>query len=333
MPLIRLSPTKLDVRSVLATGRYSTRLSLSGLALIAALTCQGCHRHHHHHEQGTANGAVVAMQTQPSEARTIKDLCYVPGKENRSQSLDLYLPASSGQPLPLIVYIHGGGWAAGDKAQGPNDPLEKSGYACASLNYRLSDEATFPAQIYDCKAAIRWLRAHAKEYNINPNKIGVWGISAGGLLASLLGTSGGAREIEGNEGNLETNSAVQAVCDWCGPADLTKFSQEVGPHQRLDPDDPDGVIAKFLGGLPKEKQANAQLANPIKYISADDPPFLIMHGDVDDIVPIAQSKDLYAALQSAHVESKMVTASGAGHDFFTPDAAQEVINFFDQHLK
>jgi acetyl esterase/lipase len=311
------------------------RKQLVTLTAALLLLCQGCSHRHHPNHQNRENADTTPAITAPvtSEPQIFKDLCYVPGGDSRTQSLDLYLPPIQGHRVPLVVYIHGGGWAAGDKAQSPWDVLEKTGYACASINYRLTDVATFPAQIFDCKAAIRWLRAHANQYNFDPNKIGVWGISAGGHLAALLGTSDGVKELEGDEGNLETSSNVQAVCDWCGPANLLKFTSQAGPHQRLDADDPQGVLAKFLGGLPKDRSRVAQMADPCAYVTANDPPFLIMHGDADDIVPIGQSRELYAALQNAHVDSKMITVSGAGHEFFSADAVQQVVNFFDKHLK
>src|SRR5882724_12604171 len=142
---------------------------------------------------------------------------------NRPLLLDLYLRDASTEPAPVVVWIHGGGWSAGDKFPTPAARLVAAGYAVASIEYRLTGEAKFPAQIHDCKAAIRWLRASARKYNLDAAHIGVWGHSSGGHLVSLLGTSGDVKELEGAEGNTDQSSRVQAVCDFCGPSDFAAF--------------------------------------------------------------------------------------------------------------
>ena len=162
-----------------------------------------------------------------------KDLAYVPGGHER-QKLDLYLPKEASKPLPVIVWIHGGGWQAGSKENNPLLAYAGKGYAVASINYRLSQHAVFPSQIEDCKTAIRWLRAHAKTYNLNPSKIGVAGSSAGGHLVALLGTAGEVKELEGKEGNLDQSSQVQCVVDLYGPTD---FSTMGGAHR--EPNSPE----------------------------------------------------------------------------------------------
>jgi len=142
----------------------------------------------------------------------------------------------------------------------------------ASINYRLTKEAIFPSQIEDCKAAIRYLRAHAAEYNIDPNHVGVWGVSAGGHLAALLGTSCGAKQLEGNLGSADMSSCVQAVCDWCGPSDFVTVASQAGSRTKIDYDDAAGPVAKLLGGLQTEKHDLAVAASPVTYIDKDDPP-------------------------------------------------------------
>src|SRR5687768_12543691 len=161
----------------------------------------------------------------PAGTQTKYDLPYVENGKS-SQSLDLFIPAgaTADKPLPLVVWIHGGGWRQGDKARCLALPLLAHGYAVASINYRLSGEAQFPAQIHDCKAAIRWLRANAKEHGIDADRIGVWGSSAGGHLVALLGTSGDVKELEGELGNAGVSSRVQAVCDFFGPAELSSVT-------------------------------------------------------------------------------------------------------------
>jgi acetyl esterase/lipase len=155
----------------------------------------------------------------PAGGRVFKDLAYVePGHER--QRLDLYLPPAGDRPTPVIVWVHGGGWAGGSKARTPASRMVQAGFAVAAINYRLSQHAIFPAQIHDCKAAIRWLRAHAAEYRLDPKHIGVWGSSAGGHLVALMGTSNGVADLEGQLGHPEQSSDIQAVVDWFGPTDF-----------------------------------------------------------------------------------------------------------------
>src|SRR5260370_39954354 len=155
----------------------------------------------------------------PEGTKSLRDLEYVKGGHER-QKLDLYLPEKSDDPLPLIIWIHGGAWMAGSKENPPGIELLKRGYALASINYRLSQHAKFPAQLEDCKAAIRWLRANATTYHLDPDRIGVWGASAGGHLVALLRTTGDVKELEGEEGNPQQSSGGQSVVDWFGPTDI-----------------------------------------------------------------------------------------------------------------
>ena len=156
-----------------------------------------------------------------------RDVAYVPGGGPR-QTLDVFFPEKTDKPLPLIVWIHGGAWRAGSKDRAPAMPLLADGFAVASVTYRFSQDAPFPAQIEDCKAAIRWLRAHAKELNFDPALVGVWGSSAGGHLVAMLGTAGDVKAWDKGE-NLDQSSRVQAVCDWFGPADLLTMGAQSPP--------------------------------------------------------------------------------------------------------
>jgi acetyl esterase/lipase len=242
--------------------------------------------------------------------------------------LDLYLPAKTPRPLPIVVWIHGGGWGGGSKETCPAIPLVTEGYAVASINYRFSRHAIFPAQIEDCKAAIRSLRANAKKYNLDANHIGAWGASAGGHLVALLGTSGDVKELEGHGGNLNQSSRVQCVVDWFGPTDFTKM----GGWQ----DKPDSPMARLVGGPVKDKKELAAKANPITYVSKDDAPFLIMHGDEDKGVIINQSELLDEALRKAGVESTLIRIAGAGHGgpaFLNPENRKRIEEFLAKHLK
>jgi acetyl esterase/lipase len=264
----------------------------------------------------------------PPGVKVLKDLAYVPGGHER-QKLDLYLPEKAGEsPLPLVVWIHGGGWEGGNKEGCPAVPLVGQGYAAASINYRLSQHALFPAQIEDCKAAIRWLRANAKKYSLDPDHIGVWGASAGGHLVALLGVTGGVKDLEGDEGNLDQSSRVQAVVDWFGPTDFNTIGKGLN--------DPKSPVSRLIGGPPQENKEKAAKASPITYVGKDAAPTLIMHGDKDNLVPISQSEELAAALKKAGVEVTFQVVKGNGHggpDFLNPENRKLIVDFFDKHLR
>lgn len=258
--------------------------------------------------------------------------------EGRSLLLDLYLPENSDpqHPIPLIVYVHGGGWAGGDRHDRTAVPLVTHGYAVASIEYRLTDVAKFPAQIEDCKAAVRWLRSKAKLYNLDGTHVGAFGPSAGGHLVALMGTAGEVKELEGTEGNLDYSSRVQAVCDFFGPTDLTVITEQfkaMPVKSVLDHEAPDSFAGRLLGGPISQNKDKARAANPITYITKDCPPFLIMHGDHDQLVPVGQSEILRDALQKAGVEATLVIVPNAGHGFGGPKVQQTVLDFFDTHLK
>jgi acetyl esterase/lipase len=207
------------------------------------------------------------------------------------------------------MYIHGGGWVGGDHYGPANFPFAAQGYFTVSMEYRLSTEAAFPAQIHDCKAAVRWLRANARQYNINPDKIGVWGTSAGGHLAALLGTSANAPELEGKGGSNHYSSSVQAVVDLFGGTD---FSGIIGRTEyRLYME----VAERLVGGPLEEKEDVVRMANPIFYIRNNAPPFLIIHGERDQVVPFDQSQILYDALKRAGVEVSLIKVKDARHGF------------------
>jgi acetyl esterase/lipase len=264
----------------------------------------------------------------PEGTKAHRNLEYVKGGHER-QRLDLYVPEKAGGPLPVIVWIHGGAWLAGSKeGGGPALPFAGKGYAVASINYRLSQHAIFPAQIEDCKAAIRWLRAHAKKYHLDPDHIGVWGASAGGHLVALLGTSGDVKELEGKGGNADQSSRVQAVVDWFGPTDFTRMGSS---H-----DGPQSPEARLLGGPVQENKDKAARANPITYVSKDDPPFLILHGVNDRTVPFNQSELLVEALKKAGVKVTFQPVKGAGHggrEFQSAANRKLIEEFFARHLK
>ncbi len=244
--------------------------------------------------------------------RVLADVAYAQ-VDGRSLTLDLYLPETEPKaPLPLLVWVHGGGWIGGDKRPCPSTGFVPTGWIVASVGYRLTTVAPFPAQIHDVKAAIRFLRAHADAWGIDPERVAAAGASAGGHLVALLGTSGGVASLEGTAGPTGVSSAVQAVIDYFGPTDLTQFD---GHGSRLVAAAPGSVVERLLGGPLAERGEVAKAANPITFVDADDPPFLIFHGDRDDIVPLDQSRILVAALKKAGVSVTLVVVPGGGHGF------------------
>ena len=265
------------------------------------------------------------------------DLPYA-GTDNPRQKLDLYLPRerAAGKPLPVIVFVHGGGWRAGDKSRGLSniaDWVASGDYAGVSVGYRLTDEAIWPAQIHDCKAAIRWLKAHAAEWGLDPTRIGVWGSSAGGHLVSLLGTSADVPELEGGLGaHPDQNSRVACVVNYFGPENFLTLTRQPSTIDRSQGRDyPEALL---LGGPVAEREAAARQASPVTHVSAGDAPFLTVHGTRDPVVPYAQAEEIHAALQKAGVPSLLQEMSGADHGGFrSPELDRRVRQFFDRHLR
>lgn len=197
------------------------------------------------------------------------------------------------------------------------------------MNYRLTDEATFPAQIQDVKAAIRFLRANAAKYNIDPNRIGLWGMSAGGHLAALAGTAGDITDFDSPNGSQSVSTRVQAVVDWYGPTDFTPFAsgkEELGKNV-------DWMVERFFGGKVTEHLAEAKTASPISFVSADDPPILIMHGTEDTLVPLSQSIRFAEALKQAGAKPTLVVIEGKGHVLFPQEYFDRVTQFFQDNLR
>jgi acetyl esterase/lipase len=227
--------------------------------------------------------------------------------------------ASFHRPQPLIIWLHGGGWMSGDKERGVERifPLVRSGFVGASVDYRLSQVAVFPAQVHDCKCAVRFLRHHARLYNVDPERIGVWGASAGGHLASLLAVTGGTPRLDGARGWPDTSSAIQAACSWYGPSNLSwmgDFPPGVKPAlANMTADSPEG---RLVGGPISERQDLVEMANPVRYIDVSAPPILLMHGERDDYVPLASSERLHAALISQGVPAYLHVVKDGHHNAY-----------------
>ena len=248
----------------------------------------------------------------------------------RSLKLDLARPKDPGdQKLPVIVAIHGGGWENGSKETFrwlATSVAASGNYIGITVGYRLTGEAIWPAQIHDCKAAIRWIRANAAKYNIDEQRIDATGNSAGGHLVALLGTSGDVKELEGNCGNAGYSSRVACVVDFCGPSDFLKFVDQRGSGGRSS-------VIKLFGGPPADHRDASTAASPVTWASADDPPFLIFHGTEDKTVPFAQSESLAAALEKAGASVTFVRVEGGGHGLSGQEISQRRRNFFERHLR
>jgi acetyl esterase/lipase len=272
----------------------------------------------------------------PENVEVKLDLSYA-GTDHARQRLDLYLPKErkTDDPLPVVAYIHGGAWLAGDKrgAGGRVARFAATGeYVGVSIGYRLSRDAIWPAQIHDCKAAIRWLRGHAEEYNLDPDRIAVMGSSAGGHLVAMLGTSGGVTELEGDLGDFDDRpSAVTCVIDEFGPSNM----QTIGDFpSQLDHKAANSPESLLVGGPITEKTDAARSASPVTYIDAKDPPFLIIHGDNDQVVPYPQSVELHEKLTQAGVPSLFITVEGGGHGgFASSEVDRRIGQFLTRHLK
>jgi len=260
---------------------------------------------------GTADGAAAAEGT----------VDYLRDVGERSLTLDLYLPeAAAEQRSPLIVWIHGGAWRSGSKKSVPVTAWIDHGFAIASIDYRLSPEARFPAQIHDIKAAIRFLRAGAEMYRVDANRFVVAGSSAGGHLAALTGVSNDNAELEGAVGDhLHTSSDVQAVVSFYGASNLQSILFQSTPHG-LSVRIP--ALDLLLGGQPADKPQLAKLASPVTHVDASDPPLWLIHGDADPQMPFEQSQELVAAYERLSLPVQLDVVSGGVHggkEFYATD--------------
>jgi len=273
----------------------------------------------------------------PAGTKILHEKNYAGGK-NPAQTLDFFVPAEAkSHPVPVVIWIHGGGWHSGDKKGKMFLGLVTRGFAVASIDYRLSQEAIWPAQIYDCKAAVRWVRAQANKYNLDSKHIGVWGGSAGGHLVLMLGTTNGLKELEGDEGNQKFSSDVEAVCDWFGPTDFLHIQEQIPKtdEQHKPKIDAMSLVGMLIGGPVATHEEQAKQASPITYLTKECAPTLILHGDSDPIVPLQQSQEYYDAAKAkgANVTLHIVPNGGHGAPGFTGEVVTESFDFFDKYLK
>ncbi|MCD7820338.1 MAG: alpha/beta hydrolase [Lachnospiraceae bacterium] len=279
--------------------------------------------------------------------RKYMDISYA--EQSDAQKLDLYYPeeAADERGYPVIVYFHGGGFAMGSKLDEDLEPMlraVKYGYVLVSADYRLAQEARFPAAIYDAKAVIRFLRANAAGYQLDASRIGVWGPSAGGWIVGMLGTTAGNPAFEDlSMGNAEYDSSVQAVMDWCGPCgsflDLDSQQEALGRQIRRPHNDAHSPESQFLGAPIAQVPELCRLAAPINYVHKDVPPFYIVHGTADEAVCVEQSRQFYQALVDAAGEDRVqiYLAEGMPHHgnpwYTTQEMTERCMAFFDSVLK
>lgn len=288
-------------------------------------------------------GAAAAAK-EPGETPTPASMTYtidVPyaDTDNPRQTLDLLIPKDSGnEPLPVIVYIHGGAWNHGEKKWPLYRMVEyvaTGDYAAVMVGYRLSGEAQWPAQIHDCKAAIRWVRANAKRLGLDADRIGVMGDSAGGHLVAMLGTSGDVSDMDGELGSdTAVSSRVACVVDYYGPADFLHLYKTAPEGTGADKNVPYPTVASLLGAPIRDAPEKAASASPVSYVTAGDPPFLILHGTADSVVPFSQSEVLHTALRNADAPSTLITVEGGRHGWGPGTGTDELsLGFFDHHLR
>lgn len=289
---------------------------LAGFACIAASPCS------------IAAGA-SALAGVP-DARSLLDIPYA-AVGGRRLLLDLHLPADARRP-PLVVYLHGGAWQRGEKSEVP-DFLVQRGFAVASLDFRSSDEARFPANVHDIKAGIRFLRANAGRYGYRADRIAVTGSSSGGHLAALVGVTNGHPELEGTVGeHLDQSSNVQAFIMWVGASNLATILSQSTPEGlkiRIP------ALQSLLGAMPDEVPELARLASPVEHVDPDDPPALIFHGDQDQTIPVNQALELDGAYRRAGLVAELVIIHGVGHvapPFFSGPATDRAVEFLHRTI-
>jgi acetyl esterase/lipase len=265
----------------------------------------------------------------PSGVTVQRDLEYgqVGGQ---SLTLDIYSPTKPAGKLPALVWIHGGSWSGGSKDFCPINFMARSNVAIVSINYRLTEVAAFPAPLFDCKGAVRWLRANADKYNLDADHIGIAGVSAGGHLGLLLATTANHPELEGDVGgNTNFSSRVQCVVSFYGPTDLNRLVSDP-----LDRTNANGQVAKLIGGAVASNLDQAAAASPLTYVDKNCCPIYLLHGGADKLVPPEQSRIFYDALLKAGVPSHLTIVPNKGHGFIAPpDVIQEIYAFYGRYLK
>ncbi len=318
---------QLKTRSLLAIPFFLVALVTSGLSPVVS-----------HAQQKEESKAKPKVELPPGIIWDF-DVPYIQDGDE-AQRLDIYYPEKPPkEPLPLIVHIHGGGWMGGSKFPCDVRRMTAQGYVVASVEYRFSQKAKFPAQIQDCQAAIRWLRANAKRYHINPDKVGVVGGSAGGHLSALVGVTGGKKVFAAIGGNEGQSDAVACVVDIFGPKNFASVIEQAEKDPNVKnifkfntPSDP---YSELIGAKLSDKEKTSAVS-PITYVDKSCPPTLILHGTHDALVPYAQSEEFAAAMTKSGASVWLQKFPGGGHGggaFGKPSVVLLMKNFFDKHLQ
>jgi acetyl esterase/lipase len=322
-----------SIRTTIQCATAATLLTLLAVAGAGLAACGG---------SPGASASSPGAGASPTAGAVFKDLAY--GTRSPAQKLDIYLPATGDPPYPVLVAIHGGGFLFGDKEDGQITPVLQGlrrGYAVVGLDYRLSPEARFPAAINDVKASIRWLRAHAAEYQLDAGRIALWGDSAGGNLAALAGTSGDSPALRGpRPENAAQPETVQAVVDWFGPISFLRTDRDfqAAGLRRPSANGAGSYLSRYLGAPLATAPGRVRAADPITYLTPGDPPILIEHGTADGTVPVGQSTRL-ARAYAASVGAGAVTLrllEGAEHvdpAFYEQAHLDQVLDWLDARLK
>jgi acetyl esterase/lipase len=267
----------------------------------------------------------------PEEVVYQPDVVYatvpVEGDESFELLMDVAFPKKSGdQRLPAVVYLHPGGFRSGSRSSGRAFiiAMAQGGYVAATVDYRLAGQAHYPAAVHDCKAAIRFLRANADELGIDPDRIGVWGTSAGGHLAALVATSADVAELEGSVGTTGVSSAVACAATVSGSSDFTAEHLRRQGH---------AILEEWFGQPLKDIPDQLKQASPVTHVDLDDPAMLIIHGENDQTVPVTQARTLHEKLIAAQVPSTLHIVVDGGHGLGGPEVFRRVKRFFDLHLQ
>lgn len=258
---------------------------------------------------------------------------YWPGLFDQAHLMSLFTP-ETGTNHPLIVYIHGGGWNHRPKSN-PHwlGQAVKRGYAVATVNYRLAQEGVFPAAIEDLNTAIRFIKSNSTKLNIDPERIGLWGTSAGGHLATLVATSAASSQLDLGAGEKSVSRKVRALVDFCGPTDLFSLGSTMTPGQTWDTVSATAPLSLFLGSQATSDKEKALAASPITYVSSACPAILVAHGTKDEIIPFSQSEKFVEPLKSLQVPVEFYPLEGRGHDIERGANIELALNFFDRKLK
>lgn len=297
---------------------------------------------HNSESSKSTNSSNSAHRSKSSKSLTddiekLENVSYIPGQPNandHAHQFSLYTPkAKAEKSFPLIIYVHGGGWT-GRPTTIPRwvPDFVRKGYGVAIVYYRLAQEGIFSSQIEDLNTALRYFKGNADKLHIDASHIGLWGHSAGGHLVALMGASANSPALDIG-GDKSISRDVQAVCDFSGPANLYDLGTKKYPQMEWDTVSPTSSLSILLGGTAASQKARALEASPDTYVSPGDPPFLVMHGENDKVVPIEQSDDLVAALQKAGVDTTYIRLPHQGHDIEHGKNIETARKFFDKHLK